>query len=40
LSYNQYTLLNTRFVDETIPLLLERNVGVMNAGPFAARLLA
>lgn len=39
LSYNQYTLQNTRFADETIPLLLERNVGVMNAGPFAARLL-
>lgn len=39
LSYNQYTLQNTRFADETIPLLKKRGVGVMNAGPFAARLL-
>lgn len=39
LSYNQYTLQNTRFLDETIPMLLEKGVGVMNAGPFAARLL-
>lgn len=39
LSYNQYTLQNTRFADETIPLLKERNVGVMNGGPFSARLL-
>ena len=39
LSYNQYTLQNTRFADETIPLLKERGVGVMNAGPFSARLL-
>ncbi len=39
LSYNQYTLQNTRFADETIPMLLQRNVGVMNAGPFSARLL-
>lgn len=39
LSYNQYTLQNTRFSDETIPLLKQRGVGVMNAGPFSARLL-
>ncbi|MEZ6068232.1 MAG: aldo/keto reductase [Planctomycetaceae bacterium] len=39
LSYNQYTLQNTRFADETLPLLKERNVGAMNAGPFSARLL-
>lgn len=39
LSYNQYTLQNTRFADETIPLLQQRGVGVMNAGPFSARLL-
>ena len=39
LSYNQYTLQNTRFADETIPLLKQRKVGVMNAGPFSARLL-
>jgi aryl-alcohol dehydrogenase-like predicted oxidoreductase len=39
LSYNQYTLQNTRFADETIPWLKERGIGVMNAGPFSARLL-
>ncbi len=39
MSYNQYTLQNTRFAEETIPLLKEKGVGVMNAGPFAARLL-
>ena len=39
LSYNQYTLQNTRFADETIPMLKERKVGIMNAGPFSARLL-
>jgi L-galactose dehydrogenase len=39
LSYNQYTLQNTRFADETISMLKERQVGVMNAGPFCARLL-
>src|SRR3989441_4825042 len=39
LSYNQYTLQNTRFADETIPYLRARGVGVMNAGPFSARLL-
>lgn len=39
LSYNQYTLQNTRFADETVPYLQEKGVGVMNAGPFSARLL-
>jgi aryl-alcohol dehydrogenase-like predicted oxidoreductase len=39
LSYNQYTLQNTRFADELIPELKRRGVGVMNAGPFSARLL-
>jgi len=39
LSYNQYTLQNSRFADETIPYLKEKGVGVMNAGPFSARLL-
>lgn len=39
LSYNQYTLQNTRFAEETIPMLKSKGVGIMNAGPFAARLL-
>ncbi len=39
LSYNQYTLQNQCFADETIPLLKEKQVGIMNAGPFSARLL-
>ncbi|MBM3855463.1 MAG: aldo/keto reductase [Verrucomicrobia bacterium] len=39
LSYNQYTLQNTRFVDELVPLLKARGIGAMNAGPFSARLL-
>jgi L-galactose dehydrogenase len=39
LSYNQYTLQNTRFADELLPLLEDRGVGAMNAGPFSARLL-
>jgi aryl-alcohol dehydrogenase-like predicted oxidoreductase len=39
LSYNQYTLQNTRFADETIPYLKAKGVGAMNAGPFSARLL-
>ncbi len=39
MSYNQYTLQNTRFSEETIPLLKEKGVGIMNAGPFSARLL-
>lgn len=39
LSYNQYTLQNTRFADEVVPYLKGKGVGVMNAGPFSARLL-
>ena len=39
LSYNQYTLQNTRFADEAVPYLKAKGVGVMNAGPFSARLL-
>jgi aryl-alcohol dehydrogenase-like predicted oxidoreductase len=39
LNYNQYTLQNTRFADETIPYLKSKGIGVMNAGPFSARLL-
>src|SRR5437867_3217354 len=39
LSYNQYTLQNTRFADETIPDLKAKGIGIMNAGPFSARLL-
>ena len=38
LSYNQYTLQNTRLA-EIIPYLKSKAVGIMNAGPFAARLL-
>lgn len=39
LSYNQYTLQNTRYADEVVPMLKERGIGAMNAGPFSARLL-
>jgi hypothetical protein len=39
LSYNQYTLQNTRFLDESVPYLKIKKFGVMNAGPFSARLL-
>jgi len=39
LSYNQYTLQNTRFADETLGFLEGRGIGAMNAGPFSARLL-
>ena len=39
LSYNQYTLQNRRFLEETVPYLKSRQIGVMNAGPFSARLL-
>ena len=38
LSYNQYTLQNTRLA-ELVPYLKSKGVGLMNAGPFAARLL-
>jgi aryl-alcohol dehydrogenase-like predicted oxidoreductase len=39
LSYNQYTLQNTRFAEETVPYLKAKGVGILNAGPFSARLL-
>ena len=39
LNYNQYTLQNTCFADETIPYLQAKGIGVMSAGPFSARLL-
>jgi aryl-alcohol dehydrogenase-like predicted oxidoreductase len=39
LSYNQYTLQNTRYADEVIPYLKSKGIGIMNAGPFSARLL-
>ena len=39
LSYNQYTLQNTRYADELVPYLKAKGIGVMNAGPFSARLL-
>ena len=38
LSYNQYTLQNTRLAD-LIPYLKHKGAGIINAGPFAARLL-
>jgi aryl-alcohol dehydrogenase-like predicted oxidoreductase len=40
LSYNQYTLQNTRFADDVVPYLKAKQVGIMNAGPFSARLLS
>jgi L-galactose dehydrogenase len=39
LSYNQYTLQNTRYADEIVPYLQQKGIGVLNAGPFSARLL-
>jgi aryl-alcohol dehydrogenase-like predicted oxidoreductase len=39
LSYNQYTLQNTRLADDLVPFLKAKGVGIMNAGPFSARLL-
>lgn len=39
LSYNQYTLQNTCFAEQTVPYLKAKGIGVMNAGPFSARLL-
>ena len=39
LSYNQYTLQNTALADSLLPRLLEKDLGVINAGPFSARLL-
>ena len=38
LSYNHYCLQNTMFGD-LVPYLKEKNVGIMNAAPFCARLL-
>jgi aryl-alcohol dehydrogenase-like predicted oxidoreductase len=38
LSYNQYTLQNQRLADE-LPYLKTKGAGVINAGPFSARLL-
>jgi L-galactose dehydrogenase len=38
LSYNHYTLQNT-MLGELVPMLKQRGVGIMNAAPFAARLL-
>ena len=38
LSYNHYTLQNTMFAD-LVPYLKEKQVGIMNAAPFSARLL-
>jgi aryl-alcohol dehydrogenase-like predicted oxidoreductase len=39
LSYNHYTLQNTMFAD-LVPYLKSKNVGIMNAAPFSARLLS
>ncbi|MBI4658995.1 MAG: aldo/keto reductase [Verrucomicrobia bacterium] len=39
LSYNQYTLQNTRLA-ELIPFLKRKGIGIINAGPFSARLLS
>lgn len=39
LSYNHYTLQNT-MLEGLLPFLQERGVGVLNAAPFSARLLA
>lgn len=38
LSYNNYTLQNTRFA-EVFPRLAAKGIGAINAGPFSARLL-
>src|SRR5271163_333424 len=38
LSYNHYTLQNTMLAD-LVPYLKDKGVGIMNAAPFAARLL-
>lgn len=39
LSYNRYTLQNTTLVDDLLPRLKAKGLGIMNAGPFSARLL-
>jgi aryl-alcohol dehydrogenase-like predicted oxidoreductase len=38
LSYNHYTLQNTMYAD-LVPYLKQKQVGIMNAAPFSARLL-
>src|SRR3989454_9685498 len=35
LNYNQYTLQNTRFADETTPYLQAKGIRSLNAGPFS-----
>jgi len=39
LGYNRYTLQNTTLVTDLLPRLEAKGIGVMNAGPFSARLL-
>jgi len=39
LNYNQFTLQNTGFADETVSYLKAKGIGILNAGPFSARLL-
>lgn len=39
LNYNHYTLQNQRLVTELLPVLKKNHVGVLNAAPFAQRLL-
>ena len=39
LNYNHYTLQNRRLVTEMLPVLKEKGVGILNASPFAQRLL-
>lgn len=39
LGYNRYTLQNTSLVTDLLPRLQAKGIGVMNAGPFSARLL-
>ena len=39
LAYNRYTLQNTSLVDDLVPRLKAKGIGIVNAGPFSARLL-
>ena len=39
LAYNRYSLQNTSLVDDLVPRLKAKGIGIMNAGPFSARLL-
>lgn len=39
LNYNHYTLQNRRLVNEALSVLQQRGVGIINAAPFAQRLL-